>query len=265
MRRILVVVPAAPSEASLGTRRAQSGLVRFDAETEFEFRQVKANPVGLKFDGHPDWLLQDLAVFEAGADAEEEGFAAVCIDTVSDAGLNLLRSVLDIPVVSPGKASYLMALMLGTRFSILTMWDPWKGMYERPLRDYGLWDKCASIRAINVEPDLSSPGYLEGKEDAVFPRLVEEANRCVEEDGADVICLGSTSMYQSYGYVAERVAVPVINPGPLTYKTAELLLDLGLTHSRAAYGRPRVSQTEVVHAMLEAAAAMQEGHALSVP
>jgi allantoin racemase len=48
--------------------------------------------------------------------------------------------------------------------------------------------------------------------------------------------------------------VPVINPGPLIYKLAELMLGLGLTHSRSAYTRPGVPKPELVHAMLDGAA-----------
>ena len=251
MRRVLVVVPAAATEESLATRRGQLQLTRFGPDIEFEFRPVKSNPAW--FDSYHDWILQDLAVFEAGLETQAGGYDAVCIDTMSDGGLNFLRSVLDIPVIGAGKAAYLAALMLGTRFSILTMWDPWIGMYRKSLREYGLEDKCASIRSIDVRPDLER--YLGGKED-VFPLLLEAGGRCIEEDGADVICLGSTSMYQAHAYLVENLPVPVINPGPLVYKTAEMLLDLGLTQSRRAYRSPDVPQREKLHAMLDAAAAV---------
>ena len=44
-------------------------------------------------------------MFEAGLSAEDDGYDAVCIDTMSDSGVNALRSVLDIPVIAPAKAS----------------------------------------------------------------------------------------------------------------------------------------------------------------
>jgi allantoin racemase len=91
-----------------------------------------------------------------------------------------------------------------------------------------------------------------GKEEDVFPMLVEAGMRCVE-DGADVICLGSTTMHQSHAHLTENLPVPVINPGPLTYKLAEALLGMGLTHSRTAYPRPNTEKLAVVQAMLAAA------------
>lgn len=60
----------------------------------------------------------------------------------------------------------------------------------------------------------------------------------MHERRADAICLGSTTMHQAHGFLAENLPVPVVNPGPLTYKLAELVLGLRLTHSRAAYPKP---------------------------
>jgi allantoin racemase len=64
--------------------------------------------------------------------------------------------------------------------------------------------------------------------------LIESATNCVEEDGADVIVLGSTTMHEAAAALSERLPVPVINPGPTAFKLAETMLALGLTHSRMA-------------------------------
>ncbi len=252
MAKVLVLVPFAFDEKGLANRRAQLKAARLGPDIEFDYRPVKAGPA--LFDSYHDWLLADVAMYEAGITAQEDGYDAVCIDTMSDSGANALRSVLDIPVIAPGKASYLTALLLGNRFSVLTQWDPWKGLYVKSLQEYGLADKCASIRSINVPPDVEN--LLGGKEEVVFPELVKAGLQCVE-DGADVICLGSTTMHQAAGHLSENLPVPVINPGPLTYKLAEALLGLGLRHSRHAYPRPTVPKLEMAHAMLEAAAATE--------
>lgn len=254
MRRVLVIVPFPFDEGGVANREAQQLAYRPGPDIEFDYRPVKAGPA--LFDSHHDYLLADVAIFEAGIRAQEEGYAAVCIDTMSDSGMAPLRSVLDIPVIGPGRASYLMALFLGNRFSVLTQWDPWMASYRKSLQEYGLMDKLASVRSINTPPDVEN--LLGGKEDEVFPKLEEAANRCVEEDGADVILLGSTTMHQAHGYLAEHLSVPVINPGPLTYKLAETVLDLGLTHSRHAYQQPHVLKQAMLTAMLDAAAAQEK-------
>ena len=173
--------------------------------------------------------------------------------------MNALRSVLDIPVIGPGRASYLMALILGNRFSVLTQWDPWIGLYKKGLAEYGLTDKCASIRSINTPPDVEN--LLGGKEEEVFPRLRDAAMRCIDDDGAEVICMGSTTMHQAVPYLQDQLQVPVINPGPLSYKLAELMLGLGLSHSRRAYPSPNVPKLEMLAAMMEAAAVTEQAPA----
>jgi allantoin racemase len=176
----------------------------------------------------------------------------VCIDTMSDSGLAPLRAMLDIPVIGPGRASMLTALMLGERFSILIMWERWRHLYRKAIAELGLQQRCASIRAIGVTPDRRA--LLAGKEDEVFPLLLEAARRCIEDDGADVILLGSTTMHQAHAYLRARLPVPVINPGPLTYKLAEAALALRLAHSRKCFPRTNVQKDGLIDAMFTAAA-----------
>ncbi len=252
VKRVLVIVPFAFGEDGIANREAQMTDVEVGPGVRFEFRGVKAGPA--LFDSHHDWALADIAMFEAGKTAEDEGYDAVCIDTMSDSGVNPLRSILDIPVIGPGRCSYLTALMLGSRFSVLTQWDPWIGLYKKGLAELGLTDKCASIRSINTPPDVEN--LLGGKEEVVFPKLRDAGLQCIE-DGAEVICMGSTTMHQAVPYLRENLPVPIINPGPLTYKLAEFFLGLGLTQSRVAYRKPDVPKLEMLAAMLEGAAAAE--------
>ena len=251
MKKILTIVPFAMSPENLLLRQQQLEGLQFGPDLHFEYRAVKAGPVN--YSSHHDFVLADASIFEAGCRAQQEGFAAVCIDTMSDSGVAALRSVLDIPVFGPGKVSMLSALMLGDRFSILTMASRWKPLYKKALDELGMHHKCASVRAIEVSPD--NQALLSGKEEEVFPLLEAAAMKAIEIDGADVIILGSTTMHQAHAHLQARLPVPVINPGPLSYKIAESMLALGHTHSRSAYPRPMHPRLDMLTAMMDAAKA----------
>lgn len=250
MAKILVIVPFALDAEGLQRRRQQLAAVKLDPESEFHYRAVKAGPTS--FMSPHDWALMDLAIFEAGCSAQEEGYDAVCIDTMSDSGMAALRSVLDIPVVSPGRASMLFALTLGSKFSVLAQWKPSIVRYRKAIPEWGLTPHCASVRSFDIEPSFDT--LMDGKEAEVFPLMLQTCMRCVEEDGADVVILGSTTMHQAAQWLESRLPVPLVNPGPLTYKLAETMLALRLTHSRACYPKPLVPKLPMVRAMLEAAA-----------
>lgn len=249
MKRVLVSVPFPMTEANRDQRRQQLEAVHLGPGIAFDFESVRVAPKN--YVSASDMSLADFGVMEAGLEAERRGYDAVCIDTMSDSGVAALRSELDIPVIGPGRAAMLTAMMLGNRFSIVALWPHWRHLYDKTLNELGLGRHCASVRSLDMTPD--NQALLGGKEDEVFPMLLECARRCVDEDGAEVILLGSTTMHQAHGYLAKRLPVPVINPGPLTYKLAEAVLGLGLTHSRKAYPRSPAPKHGVIRAMGDAA------------
>ena len=237
-RRIKVIVPIAMDAAGVANRALQLPPEFVAPGFRPEFAAVTwGAALG---DSYHDMLLMDWTVFQAGIGAEDEGYAGVLIDTASDSGLRALRSRLSIPVVGPGEAAFATAMMLGKRFTILTMWDEWFPLYEKTLTEYGWWDRVASLRSIDTRPDVTE--LLAGKEEVIFAKLKTEAEAAIAEDGADVIVLGSTTMHQSATYLASVLPIPVINPGQVAYKQLELLITLGLTHSKKAFPAPEVGK-----------------------
>ena len=249
MKDVLVIVPFPMSEENLAQRRAQLDAVQLSDALRFTFKSTKAAP--RNYVSEADMVLADIGILEVGQSAQAEGFDAVCIDTMSDSGVAALRSVLDIPVIGPGRASMLTAMLLGSRFSVVTMWKHWFHLYEKTIGDLGIAEHVASIRSIDVVPDNQS--LLAGKEEDIFPLLLAEAKAAIAEDGADVILLGSTTMHQAHEFLSANLEAPVINPGPLTYKLIEAMLGLNLSHSRAAYPASPMPRTEMIAAMMAVA------------
>jgi allantoin racemase len=258
--RIKFVIPIALDEEGVRNRIGQIPEGLLLTSTEVVFVPAKNGPTW--GDSTHDALLQDFFVYEEGMRSEEEGFDAVCVDSVSDSGVAALRSRLRIPVVGPGHVSYQVAGLLGRRFSILTMWDRWNHFYAKSLKEYGLESHCASIRNPKLVPD--NRNLATGKEDVMFPALAECAWRCIREDGADVIILGSTTMHQAHAYLAECLPVPVINPGPLGLKFAETMVLLGLTHSEEAFRLAQDPKDQLFQTAADAVSTRPAGLTLSV-
>mgnify|MGYP006266232425 FL=1 len=250
MKKVLVIVPFPMGADDLARRQAQLHAVHLGPGIDFHFRPVRVGPKN--YSSQHDMALADFSIVDAGLDAEREGFDAVCIDTMSDSGMAMLRSVLSIPVIAPGRHAMLIAQMLGEKFSILMMWDRWKMLYTKTLGELGMDHKCASMRSIGVTPDNKS--LLSGKEDEVFPLLLQAAQQCIEQDGAQVLLLGSTTMHEAHAWLSERVEVPIINPGPLTYQLASIALDLKLTHSKRTWPAPLAPKLAMIRAMGKAGA-----------
>ena len=236
IRRIKMIVPVPLPPEALAGFAAQLPANLLSPGIEVDFVGTAGGAVLL--DSLYEATLADAFVLQAGANAEAEGYAAVCVNSMSDSGVSAVRSLLTIPVVGPGSSSLLMACALGKSFSILTMWDRWRHLYTKIINEQGLSHRLASVRSIGVRPDTAA--LLAGKEDVVFADLEREGRAAIEEDGADVLVLGSTTMYQAHAYLSDRLKVPVINPGLLAFKFCELLLDTGLSHSKRAYQNPEM-------------------------
>ena len=67
--------------------------------------------------------------------------------------------------------------------------------------------------------------------------------------------MGSTTMHQAVPYLSENLPVPVINPGPLTYKLAEMCSASASATAAGPTRSPNVPKLEMVEAMLDGAAA----------
>jgi allantoin racemase len=239
--RIKYIVPFAMDQESVANRDALIPRAILNADTQVECVAVRNHPA----DGasYYETSLFDMYVTEAGIRAEEEGYDAVIMDTTSDSGLYALRSRLSIPVVGPGLIAFHIASILGKRFSIICYLDRHRHFYEKGLETYHLERQCASIRTANVLPDYETLFGEAANEE--FEKLTDAARLAVEQDRADVIVLGSTTMGQAQSYIAERLPVPVVNPGPVAVKIAESLVQLGLTHSKVAFPPPSVGKDEI--------------------
>src|SRR5213592_2886637 len=137
--RIKYIIPFPFDEEGIANRAAQIPHDLLGPDTEVECIPVRNSATLV--DCYYEDLVFDMYIAEAGLRAEDEGYDAVIMDTVSDSALYALRSRLSIPVIGPGLVAFAVAILLGKRFSILTMKDIGVELYHKALSQYRLSSK----------------------------------------------------------------------------------------------------------------------------
>ena len=175
------------------------------------------------------------SMMRRAVELEQEGWDALILGCYGDPGLDAMRELLSIPVVGPGEATALVAASLGHRFSILTITRSAVALIERQMRNVGVGEKLASVRAIDI-PVLQ----LHHDRQRTVSAALAQGRKAIEDDRADTLILGCMSM--GFLEIAEAIApelgVPVLNPARVSLKWAEAMVGAGLSHSRLAYMRP---------------------------
>ncbi len=180
------------------------------------------------------WLLEEIRV------AEEEGFDAVIIPCMADPGLHAAREVSNIPVVGVAESSYLLAIALGHKFSIMGGTEEGQGLTRQMLLTYGLEQFVASTRLLNLTVE-----EIWADKKKLKDAIIREGKKAVEEDGADVIVMGCGFMSGTAEEIEEELGIPVIDPWAAAMAFAEMLVSLGLSHSKKAYMAPPAKRREV--------------------
>ena len=114
-RRIMMLLPVPAPEAArpLFVASIPDTVKRPGTALDFVFPREG----GRVLDSYYEDVLSSAFILEAASGAETEGYDAVCISTMTDTGIEAVRSRLQIPVTGAGESSILLAASLGARFS----------------------------------------------------------------------------------------------------------------------------------------------------
>jgi allantoin racemase len=188
------------------------------------------------------------ATARRAVELEQQGWEALILGCYGDPGLDALRELVSIPIVGPGEATALVAASLGHRFSIITITESVIASTERQIRNVGVGEKLASVRAVGI-PVLE----LHHDRERTIAAVVEQGRQAIKDDRADTLIVGCMSM--AFLEIAEaagaQLGVPFLNPARVSLKFAEALIGAGLTHSRRAYMVPPKLESGKVSSALE--------------
>jgi len=168
-------------------------------------------------------------------EVDENVYDGVLIPCGLDPCLTAAREYLKIPVVGALSAAVNLASTLGRKFSIISPESPAiRYAAADRIRMYNMEAKLASIRGITTQ--LANFGTL--SPDRALEEITVAARKAIDDDGADVILLGCGAMEGSET-LSKRLGVPVIDLAIAALKMCELIVKMGLSHSKVAYPHPR--------------------------
>jgi allantoin racemase len=201
------------------------GLKRQDTQLEIVSLDNDACQHHLEYHTYEGLIWSDIV--RVARDTAVQKFDALVIGCFYDPALYEAREISgECVVVAPCESSVKIASSLGSKFSVIVGRQKWVPKMESTIAKYGYASKLASMRHVGM-------GVEDFHRDAeeTSRRMTEAATRAVEEDGAEVIILGSTSEFGFYRKLQDNlkarfgVAVPVIDCGIAAFKYAEFLAE----------------------------------------
>jgi allantoin racemase len=159
--------------------------------------------------------------------ANQEDYHAIIIACFSDPGLEAAKEISKIPVIGIEESSLHMAAMLGAKFSVITPRRERIPSKREHVHMRGLDYFLASVRSLDL-----SVAETDAEPEKTKERVLEVAQKAVDEDGAEVIILGCAGMAGYAKEIERKLRVKVLDPSAVALKVAEAMADLGLTQSK---------------------------------
>jgi allantoin racemase len=189
-----------------------------------------------------DRTILELAYAEAGVRAAKAGFDALLVTPFKDYGVREMRAAVDIPVIGGGQSAMQIAVGLGERFAVVTVYPAkLRSLYEHHISACGFNGHCTGVYCASEDQELVSlvgeAGAIRdlgvNKRGALMDRVEQSARRALQS-GAEVIVLGCTCMSPIRTELELRLGetTPVIDPLLSGYQFTELMLTLGLKRPR---------------------------------
>jgi allantoin racemase len=177
-----------------------------------------------------EFYLSEAAVARKCVEIAQLGYDAIAGTAFLDNGLDGARELVDIPVVGPAKTSLYLAATLANKFAVIMARGDLPKHVWAFAKVIGVADRIVAVPTL----DCSVTDFLRDEGRAV-EMIAAMGKKVMDEQGAEALVLGCGATTGLASQVSEALGIPVLDPGRTAVKFAEMLVDLGLRHSKKAY------------------------------
>ncbi|KAA0916026.1 aspartate/glutamate racemase family protein [Aquicoccus porphyridii] len=228
--RIHVVNP----NSSMGMTQQIGRVARQVASTGTTIDLTRGVAAPASIEGYTDEALCVPPMLEQIRAAEARGADAHVIACFDDPGIGAAREVAVKPVIGICEASVRVALLLSSRFSVVTTLPRSIPIIEDLVDGYGAGRRCRNVRAINL-PVLA----VEEDQSAANTLLAAEIMAAKREDRAEAIILGCAGMSELCNSLTATTGVLVIDGVTAAVRLAEAVAGTGYVTSKlGGYAAP---------------------------
>jgi allantoin racemase len=226
--KIKVIIPVTTNKWNENVETDYKKLKR--PETAIDIVHLKHGPEAIQ--SEYDEANATPFILEEVNDSVRHHYDAIIIYCFSDPALSAAREISTIPLVGIGESSQLFAMGLADRIGILATVDQTIPKIRRKLTAKGFSSRFPSIQALNIPVlDYDHP-------EKVTKRALDVASLMVNQDKVEAILLGCGSMFNIKEQIQEKFSIPVVAPGEVALKHAEMLVELNLSQSKKSFMIP---------------------------
>lgn len=228
--KIMIVMGEYPPEE--GERRRQAVVNCASPGTEVGFAVIKAT-FFRRSNSQVNSLSAGPLVAEVALKAEADGYDAVVPFGTLDAGVELSRNLVRIPVVGAGQSVMHLGVQLSNRLGIIAYEEKSITFMRKQLHAWRVADSVVGIRSIQIPLPESTKSR-----NAMRQRFIEVARDLIDNYDAEILVpMGVTMVPVQYAPAEfeKELGVPVMDALKTSIQTAEMLVRMGLTHSTRSY------------------------------
>jgi len=234
--KIMMVMGEYPAEEA--ERRRQAVLKCASTGTEIGFAVIKAT-FFRRSNSQVNSLSAGPLVAEVAQRAETDGYDAVVPFGTLDAGVELARNLVRIPIVGAGQSVLHLGAQLSNRLGVIAYEEKSIPFMRKQMHAWRIADSIVGIRSVEIPLPESTKNR-----NAMRARFIQVARELIDNFAAEIIVpMGVTMVpvqYSAQEFEGE-LGVPVMDALKTSIQTAEMLVRMGLTHSVRTYPRPAVN------------------------